>query len=226
MEALFPGRCLQCGDWLLLAGDDGSLFCDVCTERLAPLKDPRCRKCGIELISETGTCLRCRNADYSFDWNMSLFPYTGGAKRLLAGLKFGRRKRVADFFAPRVADTLRGSGLDSTVVVPAPPRRGQRAPDAVELVARELERTYGFIVHRLLQRAGIVQQKSLDYEQRRANLKGKISIVPRAPREAIPREVVLLDDVFTTGATLDACARVMREAGCASVKAVTLVLEE
>jgi len=78
----------------------------------------------------------------------------------------------------------------------------------------------------MLQREGAVQQKSLDYEQRKANLKGKISLSRSARCSAMPGEVVLLDDVFTTGATLDACARVLREAGCASVKALTLVIEE
>ena len=125
-----------------------------------------------------------------------------------------------------LADMLSESGRERFVVVPAPPRRGQAAPDAVELVARALERRHGFIVLRLLQRSGRVQQKSLDFEQRRKNLDGKIRVLPDACTGVFPREVVLLDDVFTTGATLDACARALRGGGCVSVKAVTLVMEE
>lgn len=226
MEVLFPGRCLLCGDWLLLAGDHCVPICDACKEKLRPLSGPRCGRCGIELISEKGTCLRCRTANYSFDSNMSLFPYSGAAKSLLTAMKFGRRTRLAPFFAAHAVDSLRACGPSGAVIVPAPPRRGRRTPDAVELVARALERNHGFTVLRLLARSGFVQQKSLDLERRRENLKGKISMASGATKRVLPREAVLLDDVFTTGATLDACARALREAGCASVKAVTLVIED
>jgi predicted amidophosphoribosyltransferase len=96
----------------------------------------------------------------------------------------------------------------------------------VELVARVLERRHGIMVRRLLRRDGSVQQKSLDYDRRKANLKGKLSLLQPGRGPRVPREVVLFDDVFTTGATLDACARVLREAGCTLVKALTLVMEE
>jgi ComF family protein len=226
IEALFPGRCLQCGEWLLLDSDHSVPLCDDCRERLFLLNGARCKRCGIELISEKDTCLRCRTAEYSFDSNMSLFAYSGAAKCLLAALKFGGRRRLAAFFAARAADALRAYGLDEAAVVPAPPRPGRHVPDAVELVARALERHHGIDVFRLLRRAGVVQQKSLDYERRRDNLKGKLSLVRGGSKRVLRREVVLLDDVFTTGATLDACARVLRAAGCRSVRAVTLVIEE
>jgi ComF family protein len=171
-------------------------------------------------------CLRCRATDFSFYSNVSLFPYNGSAKQLLASLKFGGRSRLAQFFADRAARALRGHSLDSLVLVPAPSRRGRHAPDAVELVVRALEHRHGITVRRLLRREGFVQQKSLDYEQRKANLKGKISLARPDSGLDMPREVVLFDDVFTTGATLDACSRALREAGCSLVKALTLVIEE
>ncbi len=225
LETLFPGRCLSCGSWLLLDSDLAVPLCDGCRGRLRPLEDPRCRKCGIGLISETGTCLRCRAAEYQFDSNVSLFPYTGVAKCLLASLKFGGRRRVAPFFAALLADRLSSHRLDQCVLVPVPPRR-RRTPDAVELVARALEKRHGLRVLRLLERAGTMQQKSLDYDQRKRNLVGKIRVVETAWPGGFPSEVVLLDDVFTTGATLDACARAVRDAGCQSVRACTLVMEE
>ncbi len=157
---------------------------------------------------------------------MSLFPYSGVAKCLLVALKFGRRTRVAPLFAALVAEKLRESGIEGCAVVPSPPRKVRQTPDAVELVARALERIHPFTVLRLLQRSGHVQQKSLDYEQRRKNLDGKIQVHQDGRTRVLPTEVVLLDDVFTTGATLDACARALRGAGCTRVRAVTLVMEE
>jgi competence protein ComFC len=225
LEALFPGRCLNCGTWLLLESGHRLPLCADCAALLLPLAGRRCCRCGIELISELGVCVRCRNADYAFESSVSLFAYRGAAQRLLAGLKFDGRSRVAPFFAEKVADVLKERRFGTHVLVPVPPRPGRKSPDAAELVSRALGRTHGIAVLRPLLRTGSVQQKSLDYEQRRKNLKGKIRI---DPRRAFPPglPVVLLDDVFTTGATLDACARVLLQVGCARVNAVTLVMEE
>ena len=80
-------------------------------------------------------------------------------------------------------------------------------------------------MQRLLERTGGAQQKSLDFAQRRENLRGMIRLAPGA-NALLPARVLLLDDVFTTGATLDACARALREGGCRSVLGLTLAIEE
>ena len=150
------------------------------------------------------------------------------AKCLLQALKFGRRRRLAPFFGYRAARELEQfmpAGETGIVVVPVPPRPGRREPDAVELAASGLASRHGLPVSRLLLRTVATPQKSLSYEQRTANLKGGIRVDPRFAR-AVPPRVVLLDDVFTTGATIDACAQALREAGCARVDALTFVMEE
>ena len=211
-ETLFPGRCLLCGGWLLLTSNHVVPVCDSCLGSIPALQGERCAKCGIELISEKNTCLRCRGADFMFDSNMSLFAYTGSARRLLTSLKFEGRRRLALFFAARAASLLETTGWDGPVV-PVPPRPGRRAPDPAELVARALEKRHGVHVLRVLARSVGAQQKSLDFEQRKLNLRGQVRLVHGAEAHAIPPRAVLLDDVFTTGATLDACARVLRQAG-------------
>jgi predicted amidophosphoribosyltransferase len=226
LEVIFPGRCLLCGEWLQPDGDHDSPLCAECGPTVPLLGGRRCERCGVELISEQGRCLRCRTADFGFDSNVSLFANTGPAQRLLAALKFGGRARIAAWFAVQAADVLGALGLSGAVLVPSPPRPGRREPDAVERVARVLEQSHGVDVRRILFRTSVVQQKSLDYEQRRDNLRGRIRFTPSAQGNALPSEVVLLDDVFTTGATLDACARALREGGCRGVRAVTLVIEE
>ena len=224
-EALFPGRCLLCGGWLFLVSDHSTPICSTCLDALHVLREPRCARCGIELSSERGTCLRCRTADFMFHTNMSVFAYSGHAKVLLVGLKFEQRRRLAPLFANWVAALLKTSGWNGPII-PVPPRPGRRTPDAVELVAGLLERCHGVRVVRPLVRAPGVQQKTLDLEQRKRNLRGQVRVTPHALPDAIPPQAILLDDVFTTGATLDACARALRDAGCAEVNAVTLVMEE
>jgi predicted amidophosphoribosyltransferase len=170
-------------------------------------------------------CRRCRDGDFAFDSNIALFPYTGTVKELFQSLKFSGRARLAPLFAQCVAAALR-IGHPGISVVPVPSRPGRKTPHAVELVARSLEKSQGVDVRRILVRAPGVQQKTLDFSQRRENLKGKIFLTPGERETDASEEILLFDDVFTTGATLDACARVLREAGYQHVYAMTLVIEE
>ncbi len=220
LDFLFPGRCLLCGEWLPLG--QGTV-CVECTAGLPVPPQQSCARCGIALVSEIGVCTRCRDADFAFASNTALFAYAGEARRLLNAFKFGGRLRLAGLFAERAARALADTGGP---IVPVPPRPGRRAPDTVGLLCRRLQREHGRQVLRLLVRTGRVQQKSLDLQQRRANLLGRFRLAPGVDAEAVPDEVILVDDVFTTGATLDSCARVLKAAGCERVRALTLVIEE
>ena len=224
LDLVFPGRCLLCGCWLPPQPGTDSPVCNPCRDALVPIHGARCATCGISLISEIGTCTRCRDAGYAFESNIALFPYSGAPKELIARFKFDGRSRYAALFAAWAAAAL-GGALDAIPVVPVPPRPGRAAPDAVELVARRLEKDHGRDVQRLLERTGGAQQKSLDFAERRRNLSGMLRLACR-DGAAVPSRVILLDDVFTTGATLDACARVLRGAGCRSVLGLTFAIEE
>jgi ComF family protein len=150
-----------------------------------------------------------------------VFAYRDAARDLVIALKAGGRRRLVRLFAPALAAVL-AERLPGIPVVPVPPRPGRGGPDAVELLARELSRRHHVRVLRLLRRAGGEAQKTLSYEQRRRNLAGRISVRPRAHPEGA---LVVLDDVFTTGATVDACARALLAAGAARVDALTLAVD-
>ena len=214
LDVLFPGRCLLCGNWLPVPNGHPAPVCGECRERLSPISGGRCARCGMPLLSEREACTRCRHTEYSFESNLAIFPHSGPARELLARFKFEGRSRL------RLTFRGHGRGCDGRparqacrcpVFRPAPARKG---PDAIEMVARSLERRHGRRVLRLLVRRGGAEQKSLDFMQRRDNLLGKIALRSgSAHGAALPPSVLLMDDVFTTGATLDACARTLREAG-------------
>ena len=223
LDLLFPGRCLVCGEWLPVQPDTDIPLCRPCRQSLVPIGGARCSRCGIALISEKDTCTRCREAEYAFDSNIALFPYSATARELIVKLKFEGRTRLAGLFAAFAAAVLE-SGDHAVPLVPVPCRPGRRAPDAVELVARRLQVDHGITIQRLLERRGGAQQKSLDFAQRKRNLGGMIHVARGGT--PVPSQVVLFDDVFTTGATLDACARALRDGGCRSVLGLTLAIEE
>jgi predicted amidophosphoribosyltransferase len=173
------------------------------------------------LLVEEGRCTRCRTAGYAFASSAAAFAYRGAVRDLVIAFKSGGRRRLARLFAPCLAGLL-AERCPGAAVVPVPARPGRGAPDAVELLARELERRHGVRILRLLRRAPGPAQKSLSYAGRLRNLEGRIRAAPGArPAGAL----VLLDDVFTTGSTLDTCARALLSAGVARVDAVTLAID-
>jgi ComF family protein len=225
LEAFFPGRCLLCGQWLSIGNDPVVPLCDACRDSLVPIGAARCGKCGMGLVSENVTCIRCREADFVFESNVALFPYSRDARELIRQLKFEGRFRLAGFFADLVAAAL-SPEREQYPIVPVPSRPGRTTPDPVGRVAARLERHHGKTVRRLLVRTGGAQQKSLDLARRRENLRGMIRLAPDRGLPGLPPQVILLDDIFTTGATIDACARVLHDAGCRRVCSITLAIEE
>jgi predicted amidophosphoribosyltransferase len=143
---------------------------------------------------------------------------------LISQYKFAGRVRLAGLFASLLAQALT-SFHPGLPVVPVPPRPGRRNTDSVELIARRLETLHGVTVLRLLRRSGGSPQKALDFMARRENLRGRIRPSESTGGLPIPPEAIIIDDVFTTGATADACARALLELGCLAVSVVTLAVD-
>jgi ComF family protein len=223
LELLFPGRCLLCGGQLAFHAERGEPLCLECRAGIRPLVGSRrCRVCSLPLISEEEICTRCRRREYEFDSHLSLFEYQGAVRELIYQYKFRNRLRLARFLAGQLARVL-VEAYPGAVLVPAPANPQavrRRGWDPVERLCRALSRDYGWPACRALERRPGPAQKLLGYEARRGNLRGTIRVC-RPP----PARVVLLDDVFTTGATASECSRALKEAGAARVDALSLAID-
>jgi ComF family protein len=248
-EYFFPTGCGGCGKALGHA-DARYGLCEKCRSAfgIALLSGRRCRYCGKPLITERELCLPCRETlaggkeaaeiacgDGSYSKHIKrlrvLFPYAGKFKTVLGSYKFEKATALGIFFARCLSLSLEAFGLktfepqaiEKAAWVPVPPRPGKLKAhgwDQVEFMAKQLDKTGGFAqlpVTRCLARLPSKSQKLLGREQRLANLKGRIRCVKKPPETAI-----LFDDVITTGATIDACAAALLEAGAKRVYAVCL----
>jgi ComF family protein len=225
-ELFFPSACPICGKPLVTGREARFGICSDC-ERLFLLEDGgqgrHCEVCGRPLVSEIGVCTQCRvKEEHSFDKAAVLYPYTQKWMTLLRAYKFRGHRALAHFFAQKI---LEGRDLffDRAVFgeltfVPVPPRAGKikRAGwDQVENITRILEKQSA--VCRCLRRLPSMTQKKLNAEERAKNLKGRILCTKKPPQN-----VLLFDDVYTTGVTLEVCASTLKESGTEKVYGLCL----
>ena len=188
---------------------------------------PLCDRCGIPVPPPSSLCSPCATRPPAYDRARSLGLYLAGwgqlnpLARAVRALKFHGQLAVARSLGRAMASLA--SAEPGAVVVPVPlhvDRLRERGYDQAALLARELARATGLpLAVRALRRIQPTPaQTALDAAARRSNLRGAFASSERAPA----RTIVLVDDVLTTGATVDACARALRRAGAARVVVVTV----
>lgn len=225
LRALLAPTCAAC-DRPLHAPLDGAI-CDTCATQLPCIPAPICPRCGDHYPAhgaDESLCGRCRGAAPAFDCARSAGVYDGSLRGMVHALKYRRRRMIAPWLASRMR--MEGAAVlrDADAVVPVPLhawRQWQRGFNQADDLAMGL----GLPVWRVLrrQRRG-PPQASLPASARAANARGAYALC-RRERFRTSRlrgaTVVLVDDVMTTGATLEACARVLRSADVASVRVLT-----
>jgi competence protein ComFC len=222
---LIPHFCVLCGTAVEgLPGADIPL-CDRCLGRLPEIRGDRCSACGKELFSEKGTCYACREPGHACSEVYPIFRYRAEPAALLRRYKSAKRASLAKFWADRMAPVIEQRWPDR-VIVPVPPRLEKLRRhewDQVEAIAACLEKM-GYGVERILFRSATAQQKHLSRIARKSNAEKGYFIIPKFTARA-PARVVLIDDVYTTGATVDSCARALLENGSEKVAALVIAAD-
>jgi ComF family protein len=210
LALIAPPHCAACA----APTGAGRRLCRECHGQLPWLRGPVCGRCALPV--PCGPPCPAQHAAFAAAWSPVAFE--GPARALVHALKFAGRTAAADVMAAQIAANAPPGLLDreaTLVAVPTHPRRRrERGFDQAQLLARALARRTGLPLRAALSRDGpATRQVGADRAHRRSGVR----VAVRRPTLG---RVVLVDDVHTTGATLEACARALRAAGAGKVVAV------
>lgn len=212
IDAAYPKRCAICGF-------RGEWVCRVCLETPALFKQPWCSRCGVPILHPC----RCYLVPVMIDQLRSAGPYDGWLRQSVHLIKYQGESSRVDHLAEIVRPVLQDID-DPGALVPVPlhkQRIRERGFNQSALLAQALSALSGLeLWDGLLRVRDTPHQVGLSASERALNVAGAFEI--REMPVGIPKRVVLVDDVFTTGATIEACADVLLRRGAESVSAMTV----
>ena len=227
-DVWFPPVCVHCHGLVETPGR--RFLCDACARRIHRVGGTHCTTCGYPFAGDAAVdrvCEHCFELEPQFREGRTAVLLRGPARTLVLEIKYHRALHLFDEVAllAREAegflDFLRGAAL---VPVPLHPRKErERGFNQSRLLARAFARAAGDgtrVVEPLRRTVDTRTQTRLDRRARQENLKNAFALAPRRRINPTDR-LVLVDDVFTTGATLNACAAVLRRAGCVNLDVAT-----
>ena len=211
LDIILPRRCVACG-----LGEE--LVCTDCRAGLRRLDGPLCARCGAPTAWPVARCRECAGRRLSFASARAAVAYDGPARPLVAGWKDRGLRPLAREFAGLVTEVVPRPRVDALTFVSGDPERSlRRGQNAAEALARELGPRWALPVERFLSRREPARpQRGLSREERRRNVRNSFTAVARPAAH-----VALVDDVYTTGATVAAAVTELRRAGARSVHVVT-----
>lgn len=229
MSCVFPPRCPVCGR---LRFPWESSVCEECTDVLSYVHGPVCMRCGRELISESEEyCTACKENPPRFIRNFALWRYDRNMKQSIAAFKYNGRTEYTGFYVRNLAGVLgeRILRCGVTALVPVPcsaKRKRYRGYNQSELLAKALAEKLGISYWDcLVRRKDTLPQNALNPKERKANLFQAFSWNQKEDSdEALPVNVAVVDDIFTTGSTLNACAEVLLQHGIQNVYGVCVCI--
>ena len=218
LNALFPPRCILC-DEIVEEGED---FCPSCLEKEQVMEEPCCKTCGRGILREEDSlCKNCKHHHFSFCGGMILYHLTEEIEEAISELKYKGRKDKGEFFGRRAGEYFheKMEKLGIQAIFPVPihkDRRKKRGYNQAEVIGRALEKECGIPLYsEFLKREKKTKAlKDLNPVERLQNLLSAINCEP-IPEEL--KKIVLVDDIFTTGATMEACTRKLLEQGIEEV---------
>lgn len=229
IDIFFPPRCMACSQ--VIAVNKKGWFCDneVCSEPMQPIRGRTCGRCGIGIETERSLCKRCTARESNLTFNYGLFVYEGKARQIVHNLKYvygPAMKPLIVSVLEKNLDMKRLEKIDCIVPVPMYRRKKRsRGYNQAELLGEAIAEVTGIplIKKAIARRRSTVAQSKLGYKQREKNLsnafkEGEDFLLIKA------KAILLIDDIYTTGSTMNECSKVLLGCGADSVTGFTFTV--
>jgi ComF family protein len=227
IDTLLPPQCLLCQS---ASVDRPGRLCPACWGRIAFLDGAGCARCGLPLpqpLGPSALCAACAARPPLYDRARAAFRYDAVSRVLVTRFKYADRLEAAASFAAWMARAGAPLLAETDALVPVPLHRLRlftRRYNQAAVLARQIGRQSGVAVwpDLLVRRRATSPQVGLSGAARQSNVRHAFGLRPARAARLAGARIVLVDDVLTTGATVEACARVLREGGAAAVDVLCL----
>lgn len=224
IELIYPGRCPLCSDIVMPKGE---LACPECKTEAPYITEPKCVKCGKALRHcEDEYCRDCSTQTHFFDKGLALFAYDDMVKHSIYRYKYENKREYADFYAYEICRRLGEEMLSwkADAIIPIPLHRSRqrvRGYNQAQLIAERVGKRLSIPVlsHYVCREKKTTAQKQLNHTERQNNLKKAFKI---RQNDVKLDTVILLDDIYTTGSTIDAVAALLKNTGVKKVFFIAL----
>ena len=213
-------KCIVCDAELPQNNKYG--LCKGCLEKL-PRIDKACDKCGREIYDDGKYCFDCKEGGFDFDKVYSCLNYEGAVSKLVYNLKYGGGKYLVKYMARIIADKIVSEKISFDILTFVPLneiREKERGFNQSKLLADEIAKILNIKTSSIITRTRNTPfQARLSREERLLNLKDAFSVVDKKVLK--DKTILIIDDIFTTGTTINECSKILKKSGCKRVVCVT-----
>ncbi len=226
LDIFYPRKCMFCGEKL---NNKGEYYCSKCYYKLPFVEENRCIVCGREMYSRQSICLPCQTHKRNFDENFPVFLYVDEMASALKRYKFTGKMYYYKPFSEFIFETVKDKISDIDYIVYPPINRMtfyKRGFNQCELIAKELsaKSDIPYLKNAIIKVRQYKKQSLVKGKDRYKNVKGAFKINSKYGELLKGKRILLIDDVLTTGATLDECSRILKKQGVFTVKCTTLCI--
>jgi ComF family protein len=225
IDIIYPHQCLSCKDFIASSG-----MCVQCWKKLFFITNPCCSICSEPFEFDTrndmicGDCLIERPV---FDQALCLIDYNDFSKKLIHKLKFQDNYLVAKFFAPMLKNKIMSCQYDIDYIIPVPMHKYKlltRKYNHAALLARYITKNLKVKSNSdvLIKKIKTKSQASLSKKARLINIKNSFQVNPAYKDKILGKNILIIDDVYTTGATLNECSKILKKNGANKIIVATI----